>query len=397
MDIALVTREIGGLTRNGGIGTAMRHLCDYLHDWGGHQLTIYFTGRPVAQIFRFAAEMRKRGIRFRPIISPLGLLLRRNELRCGHVSRVLRRTGHDVYIFHEFMADGYFCFKAREEENAFAGKELLVVTHGSSLWVDEGNGRVSTDPARLRLYDMERSCCEKADALISPSRYLMEWMQAHGWRLPFRSLCLPNFSQAPDAVTCTARHAGEAIRELVFFGRLEERKGVRVFCESLRLLCAAGNVLPQSVTFLGKEDSYSATAIRDMLSPLSAREVRITFHTGWDSAEALRYLRQPGRLAVMPSLQENSPCTVSECLDHGIPFLASSIGGGVELVPAEERDRYFCAPDPHVLAKRLENCLLAEHVEPARPLRTREELMAAWQEVLDVRTGSDGTSPGLAG
>ena len=41
-----------------------------------------------------------------------------------------------------------------------------------------------------------------------------------------------------------------------------------------------------------------------------------------DSAEALEYLRGADRLAVMPSRIENSPYTIYECSQLGIPFLA---------------------------------------------------------------------------
>ena len=44
----------------------------------------------------------------------------------------------------------------------------------------------------------------------------------------------------------------------------------------------------------------------------------------------------------MPSLQENSPNVVYECLEHGIPFIASNVGGVPELIaPGGSRPRLF--------------------------------------------------------
>jgi hypothetical protein len=47
--------------------------------------------------------------------------------------------------------------------------------------------------------------------------------------------------------------------------------------------------------------------------------------------EAKAYLREGPRLAVMPSRIENSPYTVYECAELGIPFIAASVAGAVQL------------------------------------------------------------------
>ena len=76
MNIAIVTREVSELTKKGGIGTAMRYLCEYLTLCGKHNIAIYYTGRPDIAMPLFSGKMQKRGINFYPIISWFGLLLR---------------------------------------------------------------------------------------------------------------------------------------------------------------------------------------------------------------------------------------------------------------------------------------------------------------------------------
>lgn len=375
MDIAVITREFSPLTRNGGIGTAMRFLCGALVA-GGHRLTVYYTGRPSARLWPFAREMRRRGFGFRAVIAPLGLLLRDQERRSRTLAAALAGTRHDCLLFHEFMADGWSFLQNRRPGAPLCG----MVTHGSALWVDEGNGDVAADGPRARVYAMERQCCEQADFLVSPSRYLLQWMRGHGWRLPERSLVIPNFTAPLGAVPPGRPEDAAPPRELVFFGRLEERKGLRVFCDALRLLpqeLLAG----REVTFLGREGGYTPERVRASLAPLTASGTRLAFHTGLNAEEARAYLCGTGRLAVMPSLRENSPCVVSECLESGIPFLASSCGGGPELARPEDRD-CFVPPDAATLAKRLGRILANGMPHPARPRHAPEQLLAAWQELL---------------
>ena len=46
----------------------------------------------------------------------------------------------------------------------------------------------------------------------------------------------------------------------------------------------------------------------------------------------------------MPSLQENSPNTVYECLEQGIPFIASNVGGVPELIAPDDHARVLFEP-----------------------------------------------------
>ena len=380
MDIGVITREFSPLTRNGGIGTAMRFLCEALAGAGGHRVTVYHTGRPSLRMWAFAREMRGRGIAFRPIIAPLGLLLHDQRRRSRAVEKVLAGRRHDCLLFHEFMADGWAYLQKRGPGDPACG----MVTHGSAQWVDEGNGVTVADGPRAEVYAMERQCCEQADFLVSPSRYLLDWMRGHGWKLPAQSQVIPNFTApcAVDGAAAPPRRPWDAAppRELVFFGRLEERKGLRVFCEAL-LLLPAELIAGRKVTFLGREGGYSTGQVRAWLAPLTRAGLALAFHTDFDAPGARAYLCKGGRLAVMPSLRENSPCVVSECLESGIPFLASASGGGPELARPEDRD-CFVEPDAAKLAARLSRILSSGAPGPALPRHAPGDLLAAWQGLL---------------
>lgn len=380
MDIAVITREFSPLTRNGGIGTAVRHLCDALLT-RGHRLTVYYTGRPGPRLWPFAAGLRRQGMAFRPVIAPLGLLLHDPVRRSRAAAAALAGTRHDCYLFHDFMADAWVFLQKRQR----GGAPLGMVTHGSAQWVDEGNGQLAGDGPRAQLYAMERHCCEQADFLVSPSAYLLHWMRERGWQLPERSGVIPNFT-APLGAVPPRRPADTAPpREIVFFGRLEERKGLRVFCDAL-LRLPPEQLAGRGVTFLGREGGYTPEQVKAWLAPLAGAGVRLAFHTGLDAGEARAYLCGAGRLAVMPSLRENSPCTVSECLESGIPFLASASGGGPELARPEDAG-CFVAPDAAELAGRLGHILASGLPPAARPRHAPQDLLAAWEALLAESAG----------
>jgi hypothetical protein len=80
----------------------------------------------------------------------------------------------------------------------------------------------------------------------------------------------------------------------------------------------------------------------------------------------------------MPSLMENSPFTVIECLALGVPFLASRTGGIPELIAAEDQDEVLFPPHTSALAARL-RLAFREGVAPARPAVDGAACDAAWE------------------
>ena len=72
------------------------------------------------------------------------------------------------------------------------------------------------------------------------------------------------------------------------------------------------------------------------------------------------------RLAVMPSRIENSPYTVYECAELGIPFIAANVGGVPDLIHTEDHEEALFEPTVEVLAARMGRAL-AHGVRPARP------------------------------
>src|SRR6266511_3590359 len=155
-------------------------------------------------------------------------------------------------------------------------------------------------------------------------------MREQGWKLPARTLVIP-YLTAPaatgDPASIRAWNESERLGRVAFFGRVDEKKGVRPFAAALNAL--EGELLEAlQLEFVGKTTStWPKERVCALLSSATTRGLSVSFETELDQHEALALLSRPGTLAVMPSLQENSPNAVYECLEHGIPINASDVGG----------------------------------------------------------------------
>jgi Glycosyl transferase family 2/Glycosyl transferases group 1 len=112
---------------------------------------------------------------------------------------------------------------------------------------------------------------------------------------------------------------------------------------------------------------------------------RIAFETHLDQPEALARLARPGTLAVMPSFAETFGNTVRECLDYGIPFVASDAAAICELIAPEDRPRVLFEPTARGVEAALRQALAGpEAVRPARAAFDAADSFAAWAKVMET-------------
>jgi O-antigen biosynthesis protein len=383
MRIAIVTEQIEGIFKNGGIGTANRNLAEHLSVLG-HSVDVWHTGcvAPEADWIRLEGILKGFGIKLLSIHTD-GRSGRLSQARQMSVYETLRDTEYDIYLFHDWLAHGLFCFLARETGVAFQKARLGLTLHSSQAWCDQANGKFPAGSEDAILYDMERACAERADFVTSPSQYMLKWARDNGWKLPRNGFVIPNFISSPAAAPCAKiiLNGNGSGLELCFFGRLEDRKGLRVFVDALKYLKSEER-RKIAVAFLGAPCPYTPQNIREMLGEVTKDFKAIIFHTDFDTFAARAYLREPGRVAVMPSLIDNSPCTVQECVEEGVPFIASERGGGQELIAPEDRKRVMFTPTRNALAEMLSRMIASGGVEPVRPQWTIKEVQKLWENTL---------------
>src|SRR5450759_1666082 len=98
-----------------------------------------------------------------------------------------------------------------------------------------------------------------------------------------------------------------------FFGRLEDRKGLVLFCDALDLLKDDPQLRHASLAFLGKADKIGNRDSADYLADRAKSwPWKWQLISDRDQVGAMDYLQGTSRLAVLPSLVDNLPNTVLE-------------------------------------------------------------------------------------
>lgn len=305
----------------------------------------------------------------------------------------LKAHQHDFDVIHfpECQGLGFYSLLARRQGLAFADSTFVIGTHGPTLWVKEGSQDYVRNLGELEIDYMERMSVAAADVVVSPSQYLLGWMRQNGWELPERTYVTPYVLPDVAASTNGQPHAKSAIREVVFFGRLEIRKGLKLFCDAVDELCARPGP-PFEVSFLGKETELYGRSSIGYISDRS-KKWTIPWHlvANKHRAAAIEYLRAPGRMAVVSSLADNFPNTVLECVGAGIPLLASNVGGIPEIVAEADRANVCFEPRPDVLADRI-RIALEQGASAPRPSVSFVDVERKWVRWHD--TLGDGNAPG---
>jgi glycosyltransferase involved in cell wall biosynthesis len=173
-------------------------------------------------------------------------------------------------------------------------------------------------------------------------------------------------------------------KTLVFFGRLERRKGAFLFAEAVEGLLTAEPSLgvgnPLSVVFLGSQTiSHSkkmSDLIRDRLSRFNDR-LDLSFIENYSTEESLAYLSRDSHLVCMPSLADNSPYVVIEAIEAGLDFIASRSGGQAELINAKDQDLVLCEPEVDAWVEMLRSRMNMAPI-PVRPSRAAVDANDCW-------------------
>ena len=383
--VCIATPDIVGPVKNGGIGTAYHHLARLLAEWGHEVVIAYVNGnaRDEALMAKAEALYAELGIAFAPIAPQSNGVAALAQVAASTWALLewlrARERPFDIVHVSEWRGLGYGPLLAKALGLGFAETHFVVKGSSPTLWAAEGNRQLLSTEHDLGWVFMERRSVELADTVICGSAHLLGWMHEAGYALPERSFVWPNVFPAPDpaAAAAAARAArdGVALAEVVFFGRLEPRKGLVLFIDAMDRLVRQGRA-PARITFLGKPSSIF-DGLRHIQHATRGWPVQGRTLTGYGSGEAVAYLSEPGRLAVIPSLLENSSMAVMECLQAGIPFVAAATGGTPELVAPQDRGRALVAAEHIALGERIAE-LAGERLRAVRPRWDFERSLEVW-------------------
>lgn len=349
---------------------------------------------------------------------------------CLFFTQAMVATFPEAVVYVEFPAIwglGYRTIQAKK--SGVLGNSCLIgiTDHGGFEWLREANSRYTVDYPKWfwQAYHYEQYSYDNADLTYFPSYFLKSKVESYGWKtnravhLPY---FIPIFNLSADV---GAKHSGRSastvpelvegqssrdnlplktnvlcpnalpsqswkIRSmlttqvepkqipLVFFGRLEERKGLCTFVEALQLLNPhiAEKVY---ILFLGKIIKLESNVLQGLDSQQyidGALNGKLSYHILPDlsSLEAIDLVSElPSPIVCLCSLQENFPNTALEMGQLAVSLVVSDTGGFQEtlsLISRTDGVRWFEPGDGHSLADTISEAISACPETPIAPDRT---------------------------
>lgn len=297
-----------------------------------------FCNRETASAFKnFLARSKPDLIHFHHVIGLSG-----TALESAHdldIPTVL--TLHDGWFFcdqyHFILPDGSFC------ENGSQSAERCATCHAERNGCStDGNSLVSLMETRKKYLS---SVLRFADTIIVPSNYLFKKLSKHGLSHPH---ILINPLGLRPTLPVTRKHAPDKVR-FAYLGHIMPVKGLDILLRAVNLL--SSNHAQLDIYGHTLDTNYFATSI-NALDP----GIPVQYHGTYAPDDLPAILAQID-VAVIPSRTESFCFTLRECLQAGIPVLASDSGALPEIVIDGENGLLFEAGNHFDLAKKMNSVL----------------------------------------
>lgn len=358
----IVTPDFIGPIKNGGIGTACYELACFLTKKCDAEVTVVFTSTvAVDSSKKWASHYQDNyGWRFISVddlpclpdiphhTSPWF------QTRSLQIHQWLKEQDFTHIHFQDWHANGFVPVQAKRSGVAYIETLLSCTIHSPQEWSEEGNLLFAGNGLESMLQrHCEKYAASHADVSIFPSRHMLEYVQGKSWVIDHAVVVPYLFRQG----RATGDQGACKVTELCFFGRLETRKGLEAFTGALeRVISHRGVSSLPKITFIGKPGLVGGRDALEFLKAFRERcSIEIEILSDLDAAQAQGYLKAaPGRLAVVPSLLDNLPYVIIECLQNSIPVIASKVGGIPELIGSAE---HLFEPNGKALSECLERML----------------------------------------
>lgn len=377
--ICIVTPELEGPRSNSGIGTHVFYFSQYLKTLDNHDVTIFLS----TESYIPCPEADKSWETYYFETYGVHLVLLENQAKrypeigwfsqwfCERsliVSKFLEHGAFDVCYFQDLNADAFHTIQSRITGLGFQKTILSVMVNGPNLWAKQGMKQFAHSIVDDPLVNFcESYCLQNCDLVTAPSEYAIQWCKDQEWPLTTTRVT-PYMINVESLIEPETTHS--PADEILFFGRLETRKGLLLLLDSLRGLLAQGRGKRlRRVHFLGHHTRFMDFDSKDIIyerfqeEPLSS--LAYSVHSDLNHSAAMAFLREhKDALIVTPSYSETLGYTLIECLVLGANLIATDAGAIPELF--EDKGR-LCKPEPRALGNLIEQGL--EGVLP--PLRRR--------------------------
>lgn len=336
----------------GGVATFTTRWANLLRQ-AGEAVTIIMTRmdyEPMRVDVEWRARYQSNGISLIELQVPPALPTHWPEVPAMRLSEIAAPVfkSFDIVYFQDWGNTAFHLVRQRRYSSE-THPICVTVLHGPSEWNLSSNGKYPQLPADLHLSYVERYAAAHSDFAVSPTRYMAEHLKSLGWKFPgeVEVLGLP----MPKPESCPECIASAPLRKIVYFARIEERKGIRLFVNALELMALARKARPDVILLGAAEDQ---NLLESSMRDLKGFGFSVSHEGSLDSDAAIQFLREHARdtLCVIPSPVDNHPYTVVEAsLIPGLNIIACRGGGVPEILDGAAKQ--LCDPLPSDLADKI--------------------------------------------
>lgn len=265
------------------------------------------------------------------------------SLRFAHALRRLSNEASiDFVEFFEYCGVGYHALVEKRFGLQPARPILGLRVHNSVELIDLHEGTKGVDRDRAILYGLERAALAHSEATLLPSKSYADRYYVDRYSLPDDAIEISE----PPTVRFGKRPQGplESRREIQFFGRIFEFKGIECFVRAALLVLESRPDLDFDFVLIGNDSregpggkSYTEY-LRGTVPARFADRFVFTGHLG--HAEVLERFGR-ARFAVFPNRFESFCYAAHEVYEAGVPMLVSDIPAFRNYLDEGKKAYYF--------------------------------------------------------
>ena len=237
--IGIFTYEYVGIGPSGGIGHVLYELAHLLSKHNA-TVTIVYLGenRIDDKIVRDHAASGISIVRAPPpkvTLSPNHVTL---QASYKALSFLKENEIFDIIHFNDYLGHALLPLYAKKQGWLLANTQVVITLHGPASWARLANGMSlprNLDEITLDWYELE--AISHADYIWAPSKFMAAYIASRGVELKYeRVYNLANTPPSSQIEVSPSVGKINRLLEIVFFGRLEIRKGPLLFVKALNLL-----------------------------------------------------------------------------------------------------------------------------------------------------------------
>lgn len=399
----LVTTEYEGIFRNGGIGSYYRILSEKLAAEKWYVILLLcqsqerFSGESHIPALKhiFSTNECHQVLELPPIHSATLSRCKDSqwleyENHCAlYFTQAIISTFSNALVYVEFpemLGLGYRTIQAKRAGVLGRNCITAVTLHSGQEWLHEAHEKytLSAPNEFWQTCHYEQYSFEQADLAFYLSHFLKSkvekyaWKTSHALHLPY---CFSVIEELLENIEPPRSDLQRYLKTdkipLIFFGRLEERKGLLTFLEALHLL-KNDDLEKIYIIFIGKNIQIQ---LEDLQQIDSQQYIQKKLDKNYDysivsdlfSREAIQLVSQLNSpIICLTSLQENFPNTAIEMGQLPVSLVVADTEGFRETLNLIERRNglhWFIPGDKSSLAYSLEQAILAYPEKPSTPSR----------------------------